>query len=67
MSRKTVDNATVIAAYRTYPHVDMYESGRRAGDTLVRALAGEVNPVMVWHSLPVLTHLNRQTPLPASR
>ena len=62
LSRKTVDNATVITAYRTYPHVDMYESGRRAGDTLVRALAGEVNPVMVWHSLPVLTHLNRQTP-----
>ena len=62
LSRKTVDNATVITAYRTYPHVDMYESGRRAGDTLVRALAGEVNPVMVWHSLPVLSHLNRQTP-----
>ena len=62
LSRKTVDNATVITAYRTYPHVDMYESGRRAGDTLVRALAGEVNPVMVWHSLPMLTHLNRQTP-----
>ena len=62
LSQKTIDNATVITAYRTYPHVDMYESGRRAGDTLVRALAGEVNPVMVWHSLPVLTHLNRQTP-----
>ena len=62
LSAKTIDNATAITAYRTYPHVDMYESGRRAGDTVVRALNGEVRPVMVWHSLPMLTHLNRQTP-----
>src|SRR5262249_30181659 len=26
-----VENATVIAGYQTYPHIDMYESGIRAG------------------------------------
>ena len=62
LSQKTIDNATVITAYRTYPHIDMYEAGRRAGDTLIRALDGDVEPVMAWHSLPVLTHLNCQTP-----
>jgi microcystin degradation protein MlrC len=62
LSAKTIDNATAITAYRTYPHVDMYESGRRAGDTVVRALNGEVRPLTVWHSLPMLTHLNCQTP-----
>lgn len=62
LSRATIDNATVITGYRTYPHVDAYETGERAGRTLLRALRGEVNPVMVWHSLPILTHLNRQTP-----
>jgi microcystin degradation protein MlrC len=62
LSAKIVDNATVIAGYRTYPHIDMYETGDRAGRTLIRALNGEVNPVMAWHSLPVLTHMNRHAP-----
>lgn len=62
MSRATAENATVITGYRTYPHVDTYETGQRAGRTLLRALAGEVDPVILWHSLPLLTHLNCQTP-----
>jgi microcystin degradation protein MlrC len=62
LSGLTVDNATVITGYRTYPHIDMYETGERAGRTLLRALDGEAAPVMVWRSLPILSHLNRQTP-----
>ena len=62
LSAAIVDNATVIAGYRTYPHIDMYETGERAGRTLIRALNGEVDPVMAWHSLPVLTHMNRHAP-----
>ena len=62
LSATIVDNATVICGYRTYPHIDMYETGLRAGRTLVRALNGEVSPVMAWHSLPVLTHMNRHAP-----
>ncbi len=58
-----IANATVITGYCTYPHIDMAETGRRAGETLLRAMAGEVNPVMLWHSLPMLTHMLRQTPL----
>ena len=57
-----VNNATVITGYCTYPHIDMGETGRRAGETLIRAMGGEVNPVMLWHSLPMLTHMLRQTP-----
>lgn len=62
MSQATVENATVITGYCTYPHIDTYETGMRAGRTLLRALAGEVDPVILWHSLPLLTHLNCQTP-----
>ncbi len=57
-----VDNATVIAGYCTYPHIDIYETGRRAGATLIRALNGEVEPVMAWRALPMITHMLRQTP-----
>ena len=62
ISQKTIDNATVITGYRTYPHVDNYETGARAARTLLRTMRGEVDPVILWHSLPMLTHLNRQTP-----
>ena len=62
MSQATAENATVITGYRTYPHIDNYETGERAGRTLLRALKGEVDPIILWHSLPLLTHLNCQTP-----
>lgn len=62
LSAAMVDNATVICGYRTYPHIDMYETGARAARTLLRAMKGEVRPVMAWHSLPVLTHMNRHAP-----
>ena len=62
LSAAMVENASVITAYRTYPHVDMYESGERAGRILLRALKGEARPRMAWASLPMLTHMLRQTP-----
>ena len=34
LSATLVDNATVIAGYKTYPHVDMYEAGKLAGGIL---------------------------------
>ena len=55
MTAPMIDNATVVAGYRTYPHVDMGETARRAARTLVRALNGEVEPVMVWGSRPMMT------------
>ena len=63
LSAEMVANATVITGYCTYPHIDMEETGRRAGETLIRAMKGEINPVILWHSLPMLTHMLCQTPL----
>jgi microcystin degradation protein MlrC len=57
-----VDNATVITGYRTYPHIDMGETGVRAGRTLLRALDGEVQPVMTWGFRPMLTSTLVHTP-----
>jgi microcystin degradation protein MlrC len=55
-----VENATVVAGYRTYPHVDMRESGLRAGSILLRAIKGEVRPVMAWGNAPMLPHIMKQ-------
>ncbi len=62
ISKMTIDNATVITGYRTYPHIDIYETGERAARTLLRAMAGEIDPVISWKVMPMLTHMNKQTP-----
>jgi microcystin degradation protein MlrC len=49
-----VANCDVIAGYKTYPHIDMYETGELAGSILLRYLKGEVKPVMVWGNIPIL-------------
>lgn len=55
-----IANATVVTGYRTYPHIDTYETARLAGDILLRALRGEVRPVMAWGNVPMLPHVMRQ-------
>lgn len=62
LSSAITDNATVVTGYCTYPHVDIYETGARAARTLLRAMAGEVDPVIIYKVMPMLTHMNRQTP-----
>jgi microcystin degradation protein MlrC len=62
MTAAMVDNATVIAGYCTYPHVDMGATGQRAGRTMLRALRGEIEPVMVWGSRPMMTSTLVHTP-----
>ncbi len=51
-----IDNCTVLTGYKTYPHVDMYQAGKLAGDILMRALDGEVEPRIVWGRKPMLPH-----------
>lgn len=60
LTEEMVEHATIITGYCTYPHVDMYETGLRAGRTLLRTLAGEVSPKMIWGSRPMMTHLLKQ-------
>ncbi|BBK38074.1 microcystinase C [Allostella sp. ATCC 35155] len=55
-----VGNATVAVGYRTYPHLDMYETGERAGRLLLDALAGRIRPVMAWGNAPMLPHTLKQ-------
>ncbi|TEA77221.1 M81 family metallopeptidase [Allopusillimonas ginsengisoli] len=61
-SRSLIDHATVITGYRTYPHIDVYETGVRAANTLMKTLQGTTQPVIYWRTLPMLTHMLRQTP-----
>ena len=55
-----IANATVVTGYRTYPHIDTYETAKLAGDILLRTMRGEVKPVMAWRNEPMLPHVMRQ-------
>ena len=57
-----VDNCTVIDGYRTYPHIDMRDTGKRAASSLFEILRSGVKSKMCWRSLPMMTHMLRQTP-----
>jgi microcystin degradation protein MlrC len=60
VTERMVRNCTAIAGYKTYPHVDQYESGQLAGSIVLRAMKGEVEPVMAWGNVPLLAQTLRQ-------
>ena len=60
VGRALADAADVIAGFQTYPHVDMYETGLRAGRAALSALAGQTRPAMAWGTRPMLPHVMRQ-------
>lgn len=46
--------ADIVCSYRTYPHIEMRERARRAGDLLQQAMAGEVSPMLYHARRPML-------------
>ena len=55
VTRQMVTLSTAIVGHRTQPH-DVYDTGRIAGELLVRVLRGEARPVMAWRKLRMITH-----------
>jgi microcystin degradation protein MlrC len=63
MTATMVDNCNVIDGYRTYPHIDMYDTGQRAAMSLFQCLDHGIETKMCWRALPMMTHMIMQTPL----
>ena len=63
LSHDMAANCTVMDGYRTYPHIDMYETGERAARSLFRIIDQGLVTKLSWRSLPMLTHMINQTPL----
>jgi len=59
LTETMVRNCTALIGYKTYPHVDMYEVGEQVGRILLRALKGEIRPVMAWERRPLLAQTLR--------
>jgi microcystin degradation protein MlrC len=56
ITQKIVDNADVVVGFKTYPHVDMYETGQHAGHLLLAMLQGGPRYTVRWRQLPLLSH-----------
>ncbi|MCS6852059.1 MAG: M81 family metallopeptidase, partial [Gemmataceae bacterium] len=57
LSERMVANCHAAVAYRTNPHVDQRECGRRAARLLVRLLEGKIRPVMALAKPPVIVNI----------
>jgi microcystin degradation protein MlrC len=57
LCQRLVDHCTLAVAYRTCPHVDQRECGRRAASLLVRTLRGEVRPCQALAKPPLLVNI----------
>lgn len=54
VTRQMLDQADILVAYRTYPHVDMAETGARAHRQLKQRLAAGRRPAVAVRRLPFL-------------
>lgn len=60
LSSAMVKSCTALAAYRTNPHIDQFDTGTHAADLLVQTIRGDMLPSMVATSLPVAVNIQRQ-------
>ncbi|MEK7696221.1 MAG: M81 family metallopeptidase [Pseudomonadota bacterium] len=59
ITQPLIDHADIAVSFKTYPHIDMYETGEHAGRLLLEMIAGRVRPVMAWRRPPLVTHTLR--------
>ena len=53
-------NSELLVAYRTYPHIDMAETGARAAFYLKQRIGGMAAPKVAWRVLPYLIPITAQ-------
>ncbi len=54
-----VEHADIMVSFKTYPHIDMAETGEHAGRLMMDWLAGKTRPLTRFVQLPLLSHTLR--------
>ena len=54
VTRRMVSLSTALTAYRTHPHRDVVQTGRRAAEILIQVLSGSVQPIVRMQKIPLL-------------
>ena len=60
VSPAMVEHADMLVPYRTYPHVDMHETGERCARRMLALLAAGERPARAWVQAPFLVPLVSQ-------
>jgi microcystin degradation protein MlrC len=55
---KMCELANILVSYKTYPHIDMRDVARQAGDILQRTMKGEIKPRTLRAHRPMLDEAN---------
>ena len=59
ISARTIANCTTLVGYKTYPHVDIVETGVRAAETLIAAMRGEIRPKLAYAHCRIMPNMIR--------
>jgi microcystin degradation protein MlrC len=59
ITQAIVDHADVIVGFKTYPHVDMFETGAHAARLLFDGIERAHKPAVAWARPPLLSHTLR--------
>jgi microcystin degradation protein MlrC len=54
VTRRMVEAADILVGYKTFPHVDMYETAATATSLLLDLIAGSIRPVTALRRLPMI-------------
>ncbi len=58
VSRAMCELADIVLSYKTYPHTDMRDIARQAGEIMQRRLRGEIRPATLRIGCPMLEEIN---------
>jgi len=59
VTQKMVDHADILLSFKTYPHVDMFETGAHAARLMRDLLNRKSKPITGWAQVPLLSHTLR--------
>lgn len=54
ITRQVMDNLDILTGYWEYPHVDLYNTGKRAADLGLQTLRTGVKPVLAFTKIPMI-------------
>lgn len=61
LSKRLVDAADVVAGYKTYPHVDMYDIGRRVAELSIESALHKIPIFKAYINVPLIAHTARMS------
>ena len=59
LTQQMIDHADVIVGFKTYPHIDMFETGAHAARLLFEMIDSGRRPALAWAQPPLLSHTLR--------